>query len=250
MIQLCFFTHLATLCVDCVLQVDRLLEALEIWKNESDELREYKEECRLSGKELPPPKQHPTLVALGNIKVCSGFICVSDFTMISYIVRTARSQHTPQHQVKVDVTYLLVGLPHPYLLASSLEECLLVMPFAQVTLLLQLLDQWLHNGWEVELSCRCLFFLLRIHHHQLVTNSALLPVMSSLREHTSRQVSKIKVGQAVSCHLVAHPFSLFQDMYGINLAGLQYLQSELDKKGTHVFGDAPELIRKKRKLTQ
>lgn len=82
MIHLCFLTHLATLCVDCVLQVDRLLEALEIWKNESDELREYKEECRLSGKELPPPKQHPILVALGNIKVCSGFICVFDFTMI------------------------------------------------------------------------------------------------------------------------------------------------------------------------
>lgn len=177
--------------------VDRLLEALEIWKNESDELREYKEECRLSGKELPPPKQHPTLVALGNIK------------SERHVLNTLRN-----------------------IKSSSLEECLLVMPFAQVTLLLQLLDQWLHNGWEVELSCRCLFFLLRIHHHQLVTNSALLPVMSSLREHTSRQVSKIK------------------DMYGINLAGLQYLQSELDKKGTHVFGDAPELIRKKRKLTQ
>lgn len=38
-------------------------------------------------------------------------------------------------------------------------------------------------------------------------------------------------------------------MYGLNLAGLHYLQLELDKKGTHVFGDAPELIRKRRKLT-
>ena len=34
------------------MQVDRLLEALEIWKNESDELREHEEECRLSGKEV------------------------------------------------------------------------------------------------------------------------------------------------------------------------------------------------------
>ena len=67
------------------------------------------------------------------------------------------------------------------------------MPFAEVIHLLQLLEHWLQNGWEVELCCRCLFFLLRIHHHQLVTNSSLLPVMSSLREHTSHQVTKIKV---------------------------------------------------------
>ena len=76
---------------------------------------------------------------------------------------------------------------------SALEECLLVMPFSQVTCLLHLLDIWLGNGWEVELCCRCLFFLLRVHHHQLVTNSTLLPIIDSLKQHTSQQVSQIKV---------------------------------------------------------
>ena len=33
-------------------QVDRLLEALEIWKNESDELQEHREQCELAGKEV------------------------------------------------------------------------------------------------------------------------------------------------------------------------------------------------------
>ena len=76
---------------------------------------------------------------------------------------------------------------------SALEECLLTMPFTQVTQLLQLLDLWLQHGWEVELCCRCLFFLLRIHHHQLVTNSTLLSTVDSLRQHTSQCVSSIKV---------------------------------------------------------
>lgn len=67
------------------------------------------------------------------------------------------------------------------------------MPFAQVTQLLELLDLWLHNGWEVELCCRCLFFLLRVHHHQLVSSSVLLPVMDSLRQHTAHQVTAVKV---------------------------------------------------------
>ena len=29
-----------------------MLEALEIWKNESDELREHQEQCQLAGKEV------------------------------------------------------------------------------------------------------------------------------------------------------------------------------------------------------
>lgn len=33
-------------------QADRLLEALEIWKNESDQFHDYEEQCRLAGKEV------------------------------------------------------------------------------------------------------------------------------------------------------------------------------------------------------
>ena len=42
-----------------------------------------------------------------------------------------------------------------------------------------------------------------------------------------------------------------QDLYGFNLAGLQYLRGELDSRGTHVFGDVSKQlkqIRKKRKM--
>ena len=42
-----------------------------------------------------------------------------------------------------------------------------------------------------------------------------------------------------------------QDLYGFNLAGLQYVRRELVSRGTGVFGDASEQlkqIRKKRKM--
>ena len=44
---------------------------------------------------------------------------------------------------------------------SELEESLLVLPFSYVTDLLPLLNTFIQAGWEVELACRCLFFLLR-----------------------------------------------------------------------------------------
>ena len=40
-------------CVDVLfVQVDRLLEALVIWKSESDELHHHEKECQLAGKEV------------------------------------------------------------------------------------------------------------------------------------------------------------------------------------------------------
>jgi len=44
---------------------------------------------------------------------------------------------------------------------SELEEALLVLPFPYVTDLLRLLHVFIDSGWEVELVCRCILFLLR-----------------------------------------------------------------------------------------
>ena len=43
-----------------------------------------------------------------------------------------------------------------------------------------------------------------------------------------------------------------QDLYGFNLAGLQFIQRELESRGTHLFTDVSQQlkeIKKKRKLT-
>ena len=53
---------------------------------------------------------------------------------------------------------------------SELEEALLVLPFSCVTRLLQVLNIFIENSWEVELSCRCLFFLLRFVNQRIKSN--------------------------------------------------------------------------------
>ena len=44
---------------------------------------------------------------------------------------------------------------------SELEESLLVLPFSYVRQFLELLNEFIDRQWEVELACRCLFFLLK-----------------------------------------------------------------------------------------
>lgn len=45
--------------------------------------------------------------------------------------------------------------------ASELEVSLLVLPFSYVAEQLKLFSSYIQQGLEVELVCRCLFFLLR-----------------------------------------------------------------------------------------
>lgn len=47
------------------------------------------------------------------------------------------------------------------LIFSELEVSLLVLPFPYIPDLLLLLNTYIQQGLEVELVCRCLFFLLR-----------------------------------------------------------------------------------------
>lgn len=48
-----------------------------------------------------------------------------------------------------------------FFLLSELEEALLVLPFSYVPDILSLLNEFIQTGTDVELLCRCLFFLLR-----------------------------------------------------------------------------------------
>lgn len=46
-------------------------------------------------------------------------------------------------------------------ITSELEVSLLVLPFPYVPELLKLFNSYIQQGLEVELVCRCLFFLLK-----------------------------------------------------------------------------------------
>ena len=51
-------------------QAEQLMEALNVYREEMVKGREWGEECRVERREVPRPKPHPLLVAMGDITVC------------------------------------------------------------------------------------------------------------------------------------------------------------------------------------
>ncbi|KDE09424.1 hypothetical protein MVLG_00327 [Microbotryum lychnidis-dioicae p1A1 Lamole] len=114
--------------------------------------------------------------------------------------------------------------PHEYVLkvvrkipAASLHDALLVLPFTRVTQLIEHLDVWAHKEWQIILTSRVLFFLLRTHHSQIVATRALRQTMMSLRAHLRAALNRQK------------------DAIGYNLAALKYIQRQHDANKTADF---------------
>ncbi|XP_037094610.1 WD repeat-containing protein 3-like [Pollicipes pollicipes] len=114
--------------------------------------------------------------------------------------------------------------------SSELEESLLVLPFSYVTDLLYILERLVAGSGEVELVCRCLCFLMRVHHGQIVNNGVLAPVIERLRAAAGRQVQQLR------------------DTIGFSKAGLEFLQRDLlERESVALFVDASQSVSDKRK---
>uniref|UniRef100_A0A3Q3BAL7 WD repeat-containing protein 3 n=1 Tax=Kryptolebias marmoratus TaxID=37003 RepID=A0A3Q3BAL7_KRYMA len=144
--------------VETVKAAERIMEALELYRDETRKMEEHKYACESAGKELPPPKCNPILVAFGN---------VTPSRYVLDVIKKVRS--------------------------SELEVSLLVLPFPYVPELLKLFNSYIQQGLEVELVCRCLFFLLKIHFGQITSNQMLLSVIDELRTNTLSRVCQIRV---------------------------------------------------------
>lgn len=185
--------------VETVKAAERIMEALELFREEGRKMEEHKYACERAGKELPPPKPNPILVAFGN---------VTPSRYVLDVIRKVRS--------------------------SELEVSLLVLPFPYIPELLKLFNSYIKDGLEVELVCRCLFFLLRIHFGQISSNQMLLSVIDELRTNTLFKVREIR------------------DVMGFNSAALQFLQREIESKEDVLFfaeatGQLKEKKRRRRK---
>uniref|UniRef100_UPI003AAC76B0 WD repeat-containing protein 3 n=1 Tax=Centroberyx gerrardi TaxID=166262 RepID=UPI003AAC76B0 len=185
--------------IETVKAAERIMEALELYRDENRKMEEHKYACENAGKQLPLPKPNPILVAFGN---------VSPSRYVLDVIKKVRS--------------------------SELEVSLLVLPFPYVPELLTLFNSYIQQGLEVELVCRCLFFLLRIHFGQISSNQMLLSVIDELRTNTLSKVRKIR------------------DVLGFNSAGLQFLQREIESKEDVMFfadatGQREEKKKKRRK---
>ncbi|KAF4108985.1 WD repeat-containing protein 3 [Onychostoma macrolepis] len=181
--------------IETVKAAERIMEAVELYREESEKLEEHSAACKAAGKELPPPKMNPILVAFGNI---------SPSRYVLEVIKKVRS--------------------------SELEVSLLVLPFPYVPDLLKLFNGYVQQGLEVELVCRCLFFLLRVHFGHITSNQMLLSVIDELRTNTIAKVREIR------------------DVLGFNSAGLQFLQREIEsKEDVMFFADATDRFEEKKR---
>ncbi|XP_059175700.1 WD repeat-containing protein 3-like [Physella acuta] len=114
--------------------------------------------------------------------------------------------------------------------ASELLGALLSLPFSYVSKVLPVLDLCLTKQLETELVCKCLNFLLKIHHGEITSNPSHSPVIEKLKEHC--------VGA------VHHQ----RDLTAFNAAGLSFLRKQVEEsKSVLMFADATASRKKKKK---
>uniref|UniRef100_A0A672U6I7 WD repeat domain 3 n=1 Tax=Strigops habroptila TaxID=2489341 RepID=A0A672U6I7_STRHB len=161
--------------IETIKAAERIMEAIELYREEMAKLKEHKAICKAAGKEW---------LRLMLLSLC--------------------------------------------FLLSELEESLLVLPFSYVPDLLRLFNEYIHLGSEIELLCRALLFLLKIHFGQITGNHMLVTVIENLKKTTISRVS--------------------EDVLGFNMAGLQYLKREIEAKDeVTFFADATDRFEEKRR---
>lgn len=176
--------------------VERLLEAIDVYKEEKAKLAEYQALLKSGVKDTPvPPTPHPLLTV---------------------------------YETSCPERYMLESLRR--IRYSELEETLLALPFGYVVELLKALSELLSRNWEVELCCRCLFFLLRVHSGQVASTATLVPTVDRLRLATLGMLERSR------------------DSVGFNLAGLRFLQREVDaREEVALFTDATRMFKERKK---
>lgn len=103
--------------------------------------------------------------------------------------------------------------------AAALQDALLVLPFEKVTSLFTFLRLWAERQWNIPLTCRILFFMLKTHHRQIVASKTMRPMLDGIREHLRRTLQSQK------------------DEMGFNLAALKFVGNQLREKETSNYVD-------------
>ena len=114
--------------------------------------------------------------------------------------------------------------------SAELEEVLLVLPLDVVQDLVGVLEGIMQAGKEVEVACRCLLFLLEIHHGPIISSGVMEPILGKVNSAIRREVGSLR------------------DLVGTNLAGIRHLADRLEeKKGVEMFTDSTTRQRERNK---
>ncbi|KAH7916206.1 WD-repeat-containing protein [Hygrophoropsis aurantiaca] len=164
---------------------ERIMEAIDLADGERAALQEYEDQKArvgtLEAAGLQPPPRNAVLAAY-------------DLEPEAYVLRVVE---------KVPST--------------ALHDALLVLPFGKVVSLMKYLDLWAQRGWNIVLTSRIIFFLLKTHHHQIVANRIMRTSLIPLRVHL-RNALRIE-----------------KDTIGYNLAALQHIRRRTEAERTALF---------------
>ena len=88
---------------------------------------------------------------------------------------------------------------------------------------MRFLNLWAEKEWNIPLTAKILFFLLRVHHNQIVVSKTLRPMLDSVRVNLRRALRRQK------------------DELGYNLAAARFVIRGINENSTAEFvGDGAE----------
>jgi U3 small nucleolar RNA-associated protein 12 len=154
---------------------ERIQEALDLGIADLDIVRDW-EIQRASNPKIAPPQRNPLFLALGNISA---------------------ERH---------VLNTLSKIP-----AAQLHDALLVLPFSSLPALFTFLAIWVTKQWNVTLTCRVLFFMLKTHQKQIVSSRELKSVLEGVRAELRKSLMGNK------------------DLIGFNVAALRFVGERVEE---------------------
>lgn len=103
--------------------------------------------------------------------------------------------------------------------AAAVQDALLVLPFDKAVSLFTFLRIWAERQWNMPLTCRILFFMLKTHHKQLVASKSLRPMLDEMRQRLRGALQTQK------------------DEMGFNLAALRFVGKRMGEMGKKQYVD-------------
>ncbi|KAL9588083.1 MAG: hypothetical protein Q9203_003111 [Teloschistes exilis] len=161
---------------------ERLVEALEISLPDLEAMREWKQ-AKARRANVAAPDRHP----------------------IFLYTNTSAEAHVLSVVQKIK--------------AAALQDALLVLPFHQITALFTFLQIWAEKQWNIPLTCRILFFMLKLHHKQIVASKTMRPMLDGIRRYLRQALQSQK------------------DEMGYNLAALNFVGSQVRDRGSKDYVD-------------
>lgn len=103
--------------------------------------------------------------------------------------------------------------------AAALQDALLVLTFNQLISTFTFINIWAEKRWNIPLTCRILFFMLKTHHRQIMASRTMRPMLDDIRQ---------KLRNVLQCQ---------KDEMGFNLAALRYVGTQIKDKTTKGYID-------------